>query len=61
MSNQYVMQQNEFLVEELTLEQQEMIQGGGPVKVLVKAGKWLWKNADRIAIAAYEVYDAITD
>ncbi|MFW9264099.1 hypothetical protein [Nostoc sp. CALU 546] len=57
MSNYDVMISDNFAIEELTLAEQEMIQGGGIVGGIIKGAKWAWKNKT-IALAAYSVYDA---
>ncbi|MHC0062492.1 hypothetical protein A4S05_10310 [Nostoc sp. KVJ20] len=59
MSNYNVMASDNFAIEELTLVEQEMIQGGGIVGGIIKGAKWAWKNKTTIALAAYEVYDAV--
>ena len=58
MSNYDVMSADNFAIKELSLAEQEMIQGG-ILGALAKAGAWVWKHKTTIAFAAYEVYDAV--
>lgn len=59
MSNYDVMTSDNFAIEELTLAEQEMIQGGGIGGAIIKGAKWVWKHKTTIALAASDVYDAV--